>query len=353
MSGFAPSFRWSLCVWSLLLLGQFEALRAADSITRRDGTRASGEITGGTKTELTIKPSVGEPVTISAADIAVIDWDAATGDFKLGISDENGGRLDSALQRVTKSQTETTDASDLLKLEFQFVIARINTRMAFADAGKVDSAIGLLEAYRKAGKDHFRFYEATNLLGQLQLAKPDLAAARAAFGELAQAPSNDYQLAAQIAQGRILMAEGQQDAAVAEFDKAIAAAGEQARKFEALLGKAKALVNLSKHDEALAVLDEVTAKAPPTASALQAEAYVLQGNSLQAASRNKEAVLAYLHVDILFPRETAYHAESLFHMARLWKTVQAPERGVDAEAKLTSLYPNSEWAKKLGGAGGQ
>ncbi len=354
MSGFARLSIWSVFVWSLVLLG---ALHAADSITRRDGTRASGQITGGSKTELTIKPSVGEPVTISAADIAAIDWDAATGDFKLGISDENGGRLDSALQRVTKSQTETTDASDLLKLEFQFVIARINTRMAFADAGKVDSAIGLLEAYRKAGKDHFRYYEATNLLGQLQLVKPDLAAARAAFGELASAPSNDYKLAAQIAQGRILMAEGQQDAAVAEFDKAIAAAGnsagEQARRFEALLGKAKALVNLSKHDEALAVLDEVTAKAPQTATALQAEAYVLQGNSLQAANRNKEAVLAYLHVDILFPRETAYHAESLFHMARLWKTVQAPERGVDAEAKLTALYPNSEWVKKLGGAGGQ
>jgi hypothetical protein len=37
-------------------------------------------------------------------------------------------------------------------------------------------------------------------------------------------------------------------------------------------------------------------------------------------------------------------------MARLWKTVQAPERGLDAEAKLQSAYPNSEWTKRLSAA---
>jgi len=60
-------------------------------------------------------------------------------------------------------------------------------------------------------------------------------------------------------------------------------------------------------------------------------------------------VLAYLHVDLLFQRETAYHAESLFHMAKLWKTVQSPERGDAAVDKLIASYPKSEWAKKLSG----
>lgn len=337
------------------IVGVALPLSAADTITRRDGTRVSGQITGGTKTDLTIKPSIGDAVAVPASDIAAIDWDAATADLKLGITDETGGRLDSALQRVTKSKAETKSPSDLLRHEFDFVLARINARMALADASKQDATIALLEAFRKVGSDHFRFYEATNLLGQVKLAKADFAGARTAFEALAQSPAPDYKLAAKIAQGRILMGEGQNEQAAQTFDEAIGSAGaspaEQARKFEAMLGKARAEAALTKHTEALQVLDDVISKAPADVTALQAEAYVLQGNSLQALNRNKEAVLAYLHVDLLFARESSFHAESLYHMSRLWKTVQFPERGIDAEGKLLASYPNSPWAKKLGGAG--
>ena len=334
--------------------GSLANMFAADSVTRKDGSRVSGEITGATKSGLTIKPTVGDAVTISSNEIGAVDWDGATADLRLGVSDENGGRFDSALARVTKSKAESTDANELLKHEFDFVLARIAGRMAMADATKLDGAISQLEGFRKSGSDHFRFYEAVALLGQLQLVKGDYAAATATFEQLGHAESSDYKLAARIAQGRIQMAEGKNAEAEQSFDAAIASAGnspaEQARKFEAMLGKARALATQSKQTEALAVLEEVISKAPATATALQAEAYVLQGNALQALNRNKEAVLAYLHVDILFPRESGYHAEALYHMARLWKTVQAPERGLDAEAKLTAAYPNSEWAKKLSGS---
>lgn len=336
---------------SLLTLGLAVTTHAADTINKADGTRVSGTITGGSKTELTIKPTIGDAVNVPASEIASVAWDDATADFKLGLSDENGGRFDAAIQRITKSKAETETQQEQLKKDFDFVLARIAARQALADPAKIDAAITQLEQFRKAGADHYRYYEATSLLGTVQLAKADFAAARATFEQLAQAPSNDYKLSAKIAQGRILMGEGQSDAAAKMFDEAIAAAGnassEQTRKFEAMLGKARALADQGQHSEALTALDEVTAKAPADATALQAEAYVLQGNSLQALNRNKEAVLAYLHVDILFPRESGFHAEALYHMARLWKTVQAPERGIDAEAKLTASYPNSSWAKKL------
>lgn len=326
---------------------------AADSITRKSGPRLAGTITGTSKTDLTIKPSVGEPVAVPANEIASIDWDDATADLKLGISDENGGRLDSALTRVRKSKADSQTSNDALKKEFEFVEARILGRMAKADPGKIDEAIAALEKVKKSCADHFRYFDVLRYLGEAQMVKGDNAAARQSFEGLAQAPWNDVKLAGQVALGRILMSEGNADEAVRTFDAAIASAGnspgEQARKYDAMLGKARALSAQSKHDEALKTLDEVTMKAPATETALQAEAYVLQGNSLQALNRNKEAVLAYLHVDLLFPRETGYHAESLYHMSRLWKQVQLPERGLDAEAKLTASYPNSAWAKKLAG----
>lgn len=343
-----------VCVASLLIVSLTATAWSADTINRVDGTRVSGKITSGSKSELKIKPTIGDEVAVPASEISSVNWDDATADFRLGLSDENGGRFDSAIERITKSKAETETQQDQLKKDFDFILARIAARQALADASKLDAAITQLEQFLKTASDHYRYYEAMSLLGSVQLAKQDYAAARTTFENLAQSPSNDYKLSAKIAQGRILMGEGQSDAAAKMFDDAISAAGssaaEQARKFEAMLGKTRALAAQGQHEEALKVIEEVTSKAPADATALQAEAYVLQGNSFQALNRNKEAVLAYLHVDILFPRESAYHAEALYHMSRLWKTVQFPERGLDAEAKLAAAYPNSTWTKKLAAA---
>lgn len=334
-----------------LLLGMASSASAVDAIVKKSGGRITGKITGGTKTELSIKPQVGDVANIPANDLASIEWDDASPELKVGLNDENTGKFDSALQRITKSKAETKSDSPVLKAEFDYLITRVNARIALADATKRDDAIKLLQGFLKANADHFRFYEATSFLGQVQLAKGDFAAARTTFESLAQAPWNDYKLGAKVAIGRILMGENKADEAVKVFDEAAASAGtapaEVARRYEALLGKARAQIAKSQHAEALTVLDDITQNGPAEDSAIQAEAYVLQGNALQALNRAKEAVLAYLHVDILFPREAGQHAEALYHMSRLWKAVQLPERGVEAEAKLQSSYPNSEWTKKL------
>ena len=53
----------------------------------------------------------------------------------------------------------------------------------------------------------------------------------------------------------------------------------------------QALVMQAKHEEALKILDEVTDKGPADESSLQAEAYVLQGNSLQAIPLEQNEVV--------------------------------------------------------------
>uniref|UniRef100_A0A7C4QQU5 Tetratricopeptide repeat protein n=1 Tax=Schlesneria paludicola TaxID=360056 RepID=A0A7C4QQU5_9PLAN len=337
----------------LAVVGLASAAWPADIVTRKSGGRVAGKITGASKTELTIKPATGDAVAVPANDVAAVDWDEATADLKLGLADENGGRFESALQRITKSKNETSTTNEALKTEFDFLLARVQARQALADPAKRTAAIQQLQAFLKTASNHFRYYDALALIGQLQLANREFDAARSTYEQLAQAPWSDVKLAASIASGRILMGEGKLDEATSAFDAAIRAAGnspaDKARRYEAMLGKARALVQQSKHEEALQVLDEVIEQAPADDSTLQAEAYVLQGHALQALGRNKDAVLAYLHVDILFPREAGYHAESLYHMTRLWKLVQSPERSLDAEAKLQSTYPNSEWTKKLSG----
>ena len=76
--------------------------------------------------------------------------------------------------------------------------------------------------------------------------------------------------------------------------------------------------------------------------ALLAEAYIKKGDCYQALGESKEALIAYLHVDVLFPSEPGLHAEALYHLSNLWGKVQKPERGTEARAVLQQQYPDSE-----------
>ncbi|MEK6257754.1 MAG: tetratricopeptide repeat protein [Planctomycetota bacterium] len=343
----------SLTILMLLVVAHASTLLAIDTVTRKsDGKRFGGTITDMTKTEFKVKkPGAGEPDVIQANDVASVEWEGSPAEMKLGISSENGGKFELALQQYTKSKSDAKSPSAALKAEFDYLVARATARLALTDPTKQDEAIQKLQAVQKSSSEHFRYYESVGFLGQVQLAKGDFAAARATFDLLGKAPWSDYKLAARIASGKILTAENKHDEAAKEFEAAAAAAtdspADQVRKYEAMLGQARALVIQTKYDEALKILDVVTDKGPADESPLQAEAYVLQGDSLQALGRLKEAALAYLHVDILFSRESAFHAAALFNLSKLWKSLQLPDRSADAEAKLVQNYPNSEWRKKL------
>jgi tetratricopeptide (TPR) repeat protein len=176
------------------------------------------------------------------------------------------------------------------------------------------------------------------------------------FSLLGQASSSDYKLAGRIAAGRTELAKGNVAAAVEQFDAVIAAPAEgpaeKARQQQARLGKATALVGQNQHDEAAKVLEEVIAQTPVNDTRTLAEAYVRKGDTLLAGGKLKEAVLAYLHVDVLFPAEQALHAEALYHLAELGSALGEAQLTADAAAQLESKYANTEWAKRLSAPAG-
>lgn len=341
--------------WAIAAVAIFASTQvfAIDIITRKsDGKKVSGAISEMSKTEVKLKKAVGEPEVVQANDIAAIEWEGGGPELRLGYTDENAGRYDTALGRYAKAKADAKSPSDSLTAEFDYITARATGKAALeSDAAKQEAAVQKLQAIQKSRPDHFRYYESIQLLGQLQMALGKFDEARATFGELAKAPWSDYKLLARISAGRVLVGENKLDEAAKEFEAAAAAASDspadQARKYEALLGQSQSLIKQSKFEDALKVLEVVTEKGPSDESALQAESYVLQGNALQALGRNKEAALAYLHVDLLYPKEGTMHAEALFNLVKTWKLVQLPDRSDDAKAKLVQLYPNSAWRKKL------
>lgn len=328
------------------------SVSAVDIITKKsDGKKVSGTILSMFKTDLTIKKLQGEE-TIPANDIAAIEWEGGGPELKLGYVEENGGRYETALQRFLKAKSDSKSTNANLQGEYEYNIARVTAKMALVEPDKRHQAIQKLQAAEKSHPDHFRYYESILLLSQLQLLEKDFEGVRTTLNILKKAPWPEYKLAASIVEARALMNEDKIDEAIALFESAEKSADDspasQSRKYEAILGHARALLARTKYEEALKILDTILDKRGPVDdNAVEAEAYMLQGQALRGLGRNKEAALAYLHVDILFPREATFHAESLYQLSVLWKLVQNPDRSAEASGKLVQLYPNSEWRKKL------
>jgi tetratricopeptide (TPR) repeat protein len=342
----------SLALAAVMLSVAADSTLAIDVIQRRStSTKGQGEITAISKTEVTLKPRTGDAVAIPANDIVQIDWTGEPAGLKLARSDESGGRLQKALDSYNKLLGDIKSETPNLKVDVEFAIDRTIAKQALADPAKQDDAIKRLEEFRAKHGESYHFYTGLNLLGQLYLAKNDAAKAKSVYEALSQSPFNDAKMAAKIAGARLSLLENNPAAALPAFEavsqmKADNPA-EASKVQEAKLGIAQCLQLQKEYDKAIALLEKVIEDLPAEEAAIQAEAYLRQGDCLEASGKPKDALLAYLHVDVLFPAEKVRHAEALYHLAKLWGVVQQPERAADAADRLATEYPNSPWTQKV------
>jgi len=325
---------------------------AADSILLKSTNKQlAGKIESVSKTAVVIKTGLrkDKPVSVPVNDIARIDWDGTPPTLNAFLTAEANGRYKDAYDGYDKFLKDAK-TSDNVKADLRFFMARATAKLALGDPTKVAAAIGTLEAFRKANPDSYHHYELVALLGDLQLSAKNYADASRNFAELAKAPWKDVQLAARVAEARVLLVQNKPQPALAIYEDVLKQVSSEPLmkplKNQAALGKAACLQQTSKNDEALKALRDVVDGATAAETELLAEAYTLQGDSYRALGRPKEALLAYLHVDVLFTRETKYHPKSLYYLSQLWAEVGKPVRAGTAKARLKAEYPNSEWAKK-------
>ena len=161
-----------------------------------------------------------------------------------------------------------------------------------------------------------------------------------------------YQLQAGVQLGQLLLSSNDAAGALAAFQQVIEQsagdASSSAAQFDGLLGKAACQQSQGQTDEALATLDDIISKASESESTTLAHAWNLRGDCFRAKSMPKDALMAYLHVDVLYPSEPAAHAEALFHLVTLWAPAGHQDRSDEAMTKLSLKYPNSTWTKQAG-----
>jgi tetratricopeptide (TPR) repeat protein len=171
------------------------------------------------------------------------------------------------------------------------------------------------------------------------------------YAELAKAPWTDYKMRAAVATGRSLQAQSKHPDAVQQFDAVLAMAddGPDAanQKLAATLGRSISLAETGKVEESVSAIEKVILETDPQEKQLQARAHNALGKCYEKAGRSKDALFAFLYVDIIYNTVPDAHAEALAHLVSLWHEIGQDERSRESRELLLQRYAGSRWAKQV------
>jgi tetratricopeptide (TPR) repeat protein len=330
------------------------AMRAAAATTpdRVRTTRSSeaGELTDMTPTEVTIDKGTSGTRKIAVNEIVSITFHDEPAELtQARVNAKNGGYVNASelLQKIDASKVDR----DLIKQDIEFYQALCGAKLALNGTGEINAAGSKLNEFVRGHRQNFHYWEAVETMGDLLAASEKFDGAQKQYAELAKAQWPDYQMRAGAALGRTLQAQGKHAEAIQQFDTVLAIPDDgeaaKAQKLSATLGKAVSLSATGHVDDAAKSIEDVIQNADPEQKELQARAYNALGNCYEKAGKSKDALLAFLHVDVLYSTVPEAHAEALSHLVPLWQAVGQEARAREAKQTLQEKYANSKWTKGL------
>jgi tetratricopeptide (TPR) repeat protein len=248
------------------------------------------------------------------------------------------------LKKIAISQI----SNDVIKQDVGYYAAYCMAKLALNEGGDKEAAKQQLLNFITQNTTTFHFFEGAELLGDLSTALGEYAEATKYYGGLSKAPWPEYQMRATVLQARSLSAEGEYAKALTGFEQVLARglatpeANEQ--KMHATVGKAVCLAATGKHEEGIQIIEDLIAKNDPSDAALFGRAYNALGVCYMKTGETQDAILAFLHTDLLFFTDPETHAEALYHLSKLWADAGKSDRAVRARGMLTERYAGSRWA---------
>jgi tetratricopeptide (TPR) repeat protein len=336
---------------SIVLALVVSAAARADEIVLIPGStvkapsgRVRGQIQSESPSEVVIQLG-GKDQTVPTDQIGSVRYDGQPPSMILAESRESGGSLAEAAELYKKAAAEAQDKPFVLQAA-QYHQAGALADLALADPERVAEAIGLLEAFLKAHPRSRHIAPALESLARLQLQKGDYPAAERATAQMTGLPRGADRAA--VLRARIFARRGEHAKAIAELDRILSAsAGDAVKAREARLAKAESLAGLKKFSEAEADVRAVIQASPPEDFAAQSAAYNTLGDCLRAAGKPKDALLAYLHTDVLYAKDKEQHPRALAQIAQLWRELKREDRANEIVERLKQEYPRSPWLASL------
>jgi tetratricopeptide (TPR) repeat protein len=329
-------------------------LAAQDTVTllRADRRTSSllGKITAVSPTEVTVQTS-GAERKIPVNEVRRI----GLGDEPNGLRQARAALLAGQFEQAIKLLEGVElppNADSILRQELGFCRVSAQAQLALQGGGDLRQAEADMRAFLVKERTTFHFFEIAEMMGHVARAAGDYANAARYYQQLAKAPWQEYELRSWVLLGGALRAQEKWDEAVAQFDRVLNANATDPTALRqqtlARIGKADCQAQQGAAATAISELQEVIAKNDPADEPLFAQAYVALGAAYRKAQKPLEAVLAYLHVDLLFYSQREAHAEALYYLTELWPQVDQPARAVEARQMLQSRYAGTVWAKRAG-----
>jgi len=342
------NIRCAASAW-LLAFALCGAAAAFDTIQTGKG-KISGRIVEMDAAKIDVEQGAGGAMLqhVPVNEIQAVFYDAEPADLKTAkkrVLERRYPEAQAALERIKQEPNRPEIRQDI-----EFYKSLCDAKLALAGIRNVADAGRRMKAFADANPKNYHYFQAIETVGDLLLAVRQYAQAAEFYARLDGAPWPDYKMRAGVAAGRVLLEQGKARDALAAFDNVLANDAEgnlaEEQRIAARLGKAAALTALKRSDEALKIVDAILLKADPDDAPLMARAYDIQGTALRQAGRTKEAIVAFLHVDLLYASEPQAHAEALANLAELWEQEHKVERANRARQALEEKYKDSPWAKK-------
>lgn len=340
-----PLIRLLLCVG--LIAPVSSAIAQSDQLFTSTGATVNGQVVATTPIQVTMEVQ-GNKRVVKVNQIRRLAFGGEPTAMNTGRARILAGKIESGyneLQRVDPASIKR----DIVRRDLQFYLAYCEGRLALSIGGDKAKATQSMLAFVRAAPQSQHFFEAAELLGDLAVSRQDYASAVRYYGSISsRAPFVDYKMRALISEARAFVQQGQFADAQAKFEEVLGiesgTAEARRQKRFAEIGVARCLAETASPEEALRRIEKIIADNDAADGELFGRAYNAQGDCYRKAGKKKEALMAYLHVDVLFYADPDVHAEALYRLVKLWSTLNNPDRANAAKGVLDGRYAGSVWS---------
>ncbi|MGD9126909.1 MAG: hypothetical protein PVH19_05970 [Planctomycetia bacterium] len=327
------------------LIGSFflGAIAQADTIRFEKGSPRSGDVTKMTPDAVTITRG-GLDTDIPTNKIVSISFSGEPRSLSRAREAALSERFEDAITAL-----KDVDASKLtgpIAADAAFWQAFSESQIAMQGRASIDEAGGKLHKFIQDHPKNYHSYTAHRLMGDMLLAGGQAGTAATYYETLGKAPWPELQAESKILSALALAEAGKATQAQSLAQQAATAANLSLSQKAALdLVQAQCLISENKPKQAVRLIEKQLKNLPPEDNALNAKAYNMLGKAYRQAGQSRDALLAFLHVDLLYANNALAHAEALSNLAQLWDEVHKPERARTAKETLKQRYRFSRWSK--------
>ncbi len=330
--------------------------QAQDKIYPFTGRPAEGTVKKMSKTVVTVDiDGVERELEVSKIERILFSGEPTELDTARRLT--SSGRYQDALDELKKIDINRIKQDNVLQdIKYYAAFCKAQMQLRGEYEGGIDNAIAAVKAFADDMKtvENYHFYAITWALADLYFAKGDFASAEGSYKEYQGAPFADFKVRATLSMAQCQLQQEKYADAAKNFDLIMQVKGAGSdpkiadQQAMAKAGKAVCIAATGKPEDGIALAEQIIRDGDPNRSkVLFGRAYNAMGACYLKSGRNKDALMAYLHTDLLFYEDRDTHAEALFHLQTLWDAERKPTRARRARELLKSQYAGTLWEQKL------